>query len=515
MCKVATGSGPVEAPRAGCPPDGRRSEAAARPAADSAHLRELLAIHGELTAEQAAALDNAPGLSGGGESRLRVLTQYGSGFRRMQAKGLVTQAGQRPGRNGRGRAIVWALTETGYASWAESAALDAEGLRLLRWLAAKGPLTAEEAARLDGCPDIDGGTDTRTRALTRFGARFGTLARAGLADRSGVRRRGGAGAPAHEWKATEAGARIADLASAREQDRFPQGGQQEAEAGEAPLSVRDTRGQGQPARLADMLIAHLSDPHISAGPLAAGPAEALAEALGRVLSLNRRPGCVVITGNLSDEGRPGEYATLHAILRGYPVPVYLAAGDHDDPAALTSEFGGTPYLAGGSAVSYAVRFPQATLIVANSHVPDSRAGLLGSPQLAWIDNTLRSRPEVPAVICVHHPPAPVGMPYPDAVRLRDGPGLGEIVASHPHVARILSGHVRRAVQAPFAGSMLAVAPGTYRLADLRMSGDGPPGHLAETAGFLLHLIIGGQACTTHTVASGRGPAAAPLWQPRS
>lgn len=118
----------------------------------------------------------------------------------------------------------------------------------------------------------------------------------------------------------------------------------------------------------------------------------------------------------------------------------------------------------------------------NSSVPGSPAGLLGTAQLAWIDDTLRARPDVPAVVCVHYPPVSVGMPHLDAVRLRDGPALGEVIASHPHIARVLSGHVRRALHAPFAGSMLAVAPSICRLVDWRVTDDEPPG-------FLLHLLL--------------------------
>jgi 3',5'-cyclic AMP phosphodiesterase CpdA len=75
-------------------------------------------------------------------------------------------------------------------------------------------------------------------------------------------------------------------------------------------------------------LAHLSDPHITTGPLGALPAAGLFAALGRVLGLDPRPQAVVITGDLTDHGEPDEYRALAEILHGYPLPVYLVAGNH-------------------------------------------------------------------------------------------------------------------------------------------------------------------------------------------
>jgi Icc protein len=248
-----------------------------------------------------------------------------------------------------------------------------------------------------------------------------------------------------------------------------------------------------------MRIAHLSDTHLVTGPLAAQPAAGLAQALGRLLAIRPRPDCVVITGDLADTGHPDEYVALHAILRRCPIPVHLTTGNHDDPAALVAEFGGTRFLGGGASTSYAVEYPAATIVVADSWLDGRPAGQLGPEQLAWIDETLDARPELPALVCLHHPPVPVGIRFLDGMRLNDGPELGDVISRHPHVVRVLAGHVHRAISAPFAGSLVTVAPSTYRQSNLRMHDAEPPGYLAEPTGFLLHLLDGAD-CVTHSVA---------------
>ncbi len=248
-----------------------------------------------------------------------------------------------------------------------------------------------------------------------------------------------------------------------------------------------------------MRIAHLSDPHLMRGPLAALPAANLADAIGRALAIEPRPDCVVITGDLADTGHPDEYGTLRTILRRCPIPVHLAAGNHDDPAALIAKFGDTQFLGNGVSASYTVEYPQATLVVTNSWIHGSPAGYLGPDQLAWIDRTLAGRPEVPAFVCVHHPPLPVGIPFLDGMILTDAAEFADVIQRHPHVARVLSGHVHRGVSALFAGTLMTVAPSTYRQSALRLRDDQPPGYVAEPTSFLLH-VLDGTSCVTHSVA---------------
>jgi hypothetical protein len=91
------------------------------------------------------------------------------------------------------------------------------------------------------------------------------------------------------------------------------------------------------------------------------------------------------------------------------------------------------------------------------------------------------------------------------MRLRDGAELGDVISAHPHVVRVLAGHVHRLISAPFAGTLLTVAPSTYRQSALRMHDAEPPGYLAEPTGFLLHLLDGA-GCVTHSVAASHASA---------
>jgi Icc protein len=244
-----------------------------------------------------------------------------------------------------------------------------------------------------------------------------------------------------------------------------------------------------------MLIAHLSDPHITTGPLGGRPAAGLQLALARVMGLRPRPDCVVITGDLTDHGRPDEYLALREIIGAFPLPVHLTTGNHDVRETLLETFGGGPLLGGSLEAHYLVEYPQASVVVLDSLVAGSPAGCLGEAQLAWLDAALGRRPDVPALLALHHPPVPVGIPFLDGMRLLDGPALGEVIHAHPRVVRVMAGHVHR----PISTGLVTVAPSTYRQAGLMLDSDAPPGYLDEPTGFLLHLLTEG-GCVTHLVA---------------
>lgn len=244
-------------------------------------------------------------------------------------------------------------------------------------------------------------------------------------------------------------------------------------------------------------VAHLSDPHLMTGPLAGPPAVALRLALGRILALDRPPDCVVVTGDLVESGDPGEYRVLREVIGRFPLPLHLAAGNHDDPDVLLGEFGGTSFLGGGNQTRYAVDYPAFTVVVLDSKVPGSAGGRLGTSQLRWLDEILGRRPQTPALVCVHHPPIAVGIPYLDRMGLADGDELAGVLSEHRNVARVLAGHVHRPISAGFAGSVLAVAPSTYLQSGLVLH-DLVPNYVPEPASFLLHLQSDG-SWITHTV----------------
>nr|WP_244969669.1 phosphodiesterase [Nocardia cerradoensis] len=246
------------------------------------------------------------------------------------------------------------------------------------------------------------------------------------------------------------------------------------------------------------MVAHLSDPHLRSDALASGPAAALHTALGRVLAVDPRPDCVVITGDLVEFGHDNAYDQLRELTVRFPIPVYLVAGNHDDPAVIRKIFADTSLLGGAQDTHYVVDHDRFSVIVLDSKHPGGPGGLLGDQQLAWLDESLSTRREVPVFVALHHPPVAVGIPFLDGMRLADGAKLAEVVSRYPNVARVLAGHVHRPIHAPFAGTSVSVAPSTFRQTSLTLRADRQIGYLDDPTGFLLHVGTE-DGIATHTV----------------
>lgn len=253
-----------------------------------------------------------------------------------------------------------------------------------------------------------------------------------------------------------------------------------------------------------MLIAHLSDPHVTTGPLAGESCWRAHQALARVQAMDPAPDCVLITGDLTDRAEPAEYEVARELLGTLHISVHVVPGNHDDARTMRRVLGGTPYVGTSAAAAadgrcyYRVDYPGLRLLCCDSSVPGRHDGELGAGQLAWLDAELRRDPDVPAIVALHHHPVPSGIAVMDRIMLSDSAALAAVLRQHPPLARILCGHLHRSMTAMFAGSPLTSAPSTFRqvLLDLRPRPDGA--YADEPPALLLHSISG-DATITHVV----------------
>ena len=250
-----------------------------------------------------------------------------------------------------------------------------------------------------------------------------------------------------------------------------------------------------------MLLCQISDPHIVLrGTLAYGRVDTphmLQRCVQKILALPRLPDAVVATGDLTDHGTIEEYEVLAELLAPLHMPVYLVAGNHDDARVLHSVFSMRADLVGREGfLQYAVDDFDVRLVVLDTTVPGEPGGQLCARRLQWLDRTLRES-DRPTIIAQHHPPFATGITIMDQMGLANPEAEAAVVAQHPHVQCIISGHFHRTIQARFAGTVASVCPSTAHQLTLNLTPGADIRFTLEPSAFQLHLWNGKQI-VTHT-----------------
>jgi 3',5'-cyclic-AMP phosphodiesterase len=253
---------------------------------------------------------------------------------------------------------------------------------------------------------------------------------------------------------------------------------------------------------ASFLLVQLSDPHVNDDDEV--PERMLADAVRAVAARDPAPGAVLVTGDLTEHGSVSEYERVRELLSVLRMPVHVLAGNHDERGALGAAF---PLRDGvtGEDYRYATRCGPLRLVGIDTTEPGRVDGRLGAERLAWLDARLCEERETPTIVAMHHAPLLVGIPAWDEIGLPDADraALGEVVAGHPHVLRIVAGHVHRAALGTVGGRAVFACPSTWVQGLLDFAPYEQIQLVAEPPGFAVHVSVAGEL-VSHVQPVGEG-----------
>jgi 3',5'-cyclic-AMP phosphodiesterase len=247
---------------------------------------------------------------------------------------------------------------------------------------------------------------------------------------------------------------------------------------------------------APFLLLQISDTHLGATwDEAVDPEDCLRGVVAAILELPQRPDALLVSGDLTTHGGPADYARVRELLEPLGLKPQVIPGNHDLRGPLREAFG-LPG-AGDEHTSHTVDLGPLRLLCVDSIIPGADGGALDEGRIEWIEAALSEDRETPTVIALHHPPLLTGIPGFEEISLapESRTALGETVARHPQVARIVAGHVHRPMVAELAGRAVLTAPSTYMQSALDFEapelamGDDP-------RGFAIHALRDGKL-TSH------------------
>lgn len=266
------------------------------------------------------------------------------------------------------------------------------------------------------------------------------------------------------------------------------------------------------------LIVQLSDPHIREPQRLAyrriNTADYLAKNINAINKLPQTPNAVVITGDLTDFGRPEEYQHLADLLKKLPMPVYLLPGNHDNHAELRKAFPTHTYLGKSSFIQYAVDIHDLHLIALDSTTHHESYGTLCKQRLAWLEQALEESKHKPVIIALHHPPFDSLIGHMDKQGLLEGrDAFEELVAQYPNVVRVIAGHVHRDIQTSFAGTIASTISSPAHSVYLDLNEDAPSQWSLEPSTYQLLALTNSHRLLGHIASGEAFDGAYPFYEP--
>lgn len=254
-----------------------------------------------------------------------------------------------------------------------------------------------------------------------------------------------------------------------------------------------------------MLLAQITDSHVA---LRTGyhvdTVAALVRCVEQIQKLDPLPDACLITGDLVDCGTADEYRMVREIFSRLSMPWFAIPGNHDEREAFRVAFADQRRLAeAGGFLHYAIEDLALRIIALDTVVPGHTEGTLCSERLEWLAAKLAEAPERPTIIMMHHPPFRTGASVIDEASFTNREALGELISRYWNIEAILCGHLHRAMQTRFFGTLASTAPSTAHQLALDFRPDAKLSFTLEPPGFQLHAWQPGQSLVTHTICVGQ------------
>jgi 3',5'-cyclic AMP phosphodiesterase CpdA len=229
-----------------------------------------------------------------------------------------------------------------------------------------------------------------------------------------------------------------------------------------------------------------------------------------------KPDLVVISGDLADTPTGEEYDHLKRLLGPLKLPFVGIPGNHDSRELMRTAFPRTAYAFPSGPLNQRVEIGGLDLVLLDSSVPGKPHGELDAPTLQWLDATLASSADRPALLFLHHPPFITGIWHMDRQNLLNSSELAPIVRRYPRVRLIAAGHVHRATLTMFAGVPATICPAPNHAVDLDLAELRQPSFKIEPPAFHLHSWFPGESfgnVVTHQVPIGNFDGPHPFFGP--
>lgn len=189
-------------------------------------------------------------------------------------------------------------------------------------------------------------------------------------------------------------------------------------------------------------VLHVTDPHLFADPgdalRGAVTYATLKLVLGHIRSSGWPADLVALTGDVIQDDSAGAYERCRELFTGMGLPILCVPGNHDVRALMRDALSDEPFLYCGT------RELGGWLTVGiDSCITGRAGGRVAEQELERMDQAITASAAEHVLICLHHPPLPVGSEWLDRVGLENGDEFLRRAAASGRVRAVIFGHIHQ------------------------------------------------------------------------
>ncbi len=169
-------------------------------------------------------------------------------------------------------------------------------------------------------------------------------------------------------------------------------------------------------------IAQITDTHLFAAEnhemLGMPTIQSFQAVVDRLKQIRSEVDLLLLTGDLSGDGKPDSYDNLQNLVNQLQIPAYWIPGNHDCAIAMED-------ILNMGMVSRRKSFHRGgwNFILLDSSVPGCLHGHLSGKTLDWLDSELKTLGDAPTLVALHHPPFPVNSAWLDSSTSEKSPRI--------------------------------------------------------------------------------------------
>lgn len=208
-------------------------------------------------------------------------------------------------------------------------------------------------------------------------------------------------------------------------------------------------------------VLHLTDPHLFADPTASLRGIVTYSSLNAVLEHFQggdwSADVVAMTGDLIQDDSAGAYRQFRDMMSSLNLPVHCVPGNHDVRALMKDALSDPPFF-------YCDTYSRDdwTMVGVDSCVSGSAGGHVADSEMDRLRTVLDRVQTSHVLVCLHHPPQPMGSRWLDRVGLSNGEEFLAALAKSGQVRGCLFGHAHQDFEGTFGSLRVIGTPSTCR-----------------------------------------------------